>query len=105
MADLYIETEQLKKYGDRLLTSKANLEMYLTELNNAVTNITDGWNDDCGVNFKEKFADFVRDSKRICASIENIGKYLYDNDSESGIISDYEKIVNDTLKDMGYEGD
>ena len=57
MADLYIETEQLKKYGDRLLTSKANLEMYLTELNNAVTNITDGWNDDCGVNFKEKFAE------------------------------------------------
>lgn len=92
---LNVDTGQLNEYGDYLITCKKNIEELLDKLNSKMGNITNGWKDEDGAAFKEKFSTFITDAKTIDVEIEELGQFAKKNASQ------YDTILSESLQEMG----
>ncbi len=92
---LNVDTGKLNEYGDYLITSKETIEDLLDKLNSKMGNITNGWKDEDGTAFKEKFSTFITDAKVIDVEIEELGQFAKKNASQ------YDAILNESIQEMG----
>ena len=92
---LTVDTEELQIYGDYLISSKSKIEELLDALNNKMENITNGWKDQDGQAFKEKFTSFITEAKTIDIEIEELGTFAKSNASQ------YDKILKESWDEMG----
>ncbi len=96
-AVLKVDTELLSTYGAYLENLKTTLDDLLDSLNTQMASITNGWSDNDGIAFKEKFSDFVKESKKISDEINELGKYAKTEASK------YDTILAESIVMMGEE--
>lgn len=92
---LFVNTEELESFGNYLISTKEELDLLLKDLNNKMSGISNGWNDQEGNYFVSKFNSFIMEANKISTEVDKLGKYA------KQISGDYNKILNDSLTKMG----
>ncbi len=87
-------TDDLDSYATYLNESKTKLDGLLSELKTEMSAITNGWADQDGALFKEKFDSFISEANKINAELETLSSFVT---GESGV---YSSILADSLRIM-----